>query len=1595
MLHTTAARNRSKMKWLRRPSTTVLSSLIYCLVFVCSPAISARSVSIGPISTPEQAAQVVEILRDYDVAFDRDIRAGRESLGFIIVSPVLSGLDEGKELVAELKASGEEDVLFVAVGDYTNRVSAGVYRTERSASRRQEQLNQQGFDFEVVERGRRVEQIWLLAERLPQAAVTDLQALDIPGFELEPTEPVIAVTDPADEVDVLPTAPSPEPDTSIAEEEGEPAEEIPSEPEPIEAAPEPTPVVPETPAAEESVTTPTGQPSLPAVDTSTVTTSPEDADSSNLQMMLLLGLFFILISALSYFVYLYYFSRTRVPSADTNNKSITDLVPGALNSVSEGLLVLDNDLNIVMANEPFTRIAKRSADDLTGAGVEVLEFASAEGAELRHFEMPWYKVRDEGKPRMDERLRLKFGDNEYAALISNSSPILADQNRVAGILVSFKDISELERKEQQLEQLQQEIVEERIATTGQLQEKLPEPINALGLLANSLSQGEFPDRDDSRQWLASLYEAGSDTLNTLADLLTYSQADADLIHPQPLAFSATSFVDQIREELAAAKQVELQPDLEPGLIVTDPRLLLRAIHLAHQVKVQLVSSYVLQLRSSESELQLQFGASDQSYKAVSERMTEIEPGALSPIATLCLALAARISHLLEGRLEMSDDSCLKITVPVRLTPTQQLLLPNGQSVADLEAHAASLEQKASLLEQQTAALEQQASALESHNAALEEQSAALEQQTNALEAQTSELEQQAASLEEQAATLEQQATSLEVEKQQLQQSNSELQSTLNTLEQQLGDAVAAREASEAARSSLLQENESAAQRLTEAEQRAGQASEALAAEQASREAIEQQITALRGQFEQELAAKESLIEIETTRLREAQAADATRKEAEIQAELERLNAERDQAIRHREQELQQLMEARATADDEIQNLSTAAQQAGEQVNVLSVEVDGLRQQLNESNEALERAREEQANLEQSYQSRLSELEFRLIEEQKQAEAQLHEHQAQLTASNEQLQSLQHAIANLEQQLGEREASNEEAVASAQGQVESLSGELQAALAAANAASSQRDQLQQETAEKIGSLEQTIASLQQDIAEAEARETPTEELSEQISELNQALAGLQMQHEAAQEELQAARDAREEEQAQLSELRTTLREAQEKLEVAETQQSLAESQSAKEVSELIDELNAARAAADKEASERHELEQESSQQIQALQEQLETLRTSHFAEMQERAEQDSQASQQLSMNSEALAAAREQLSQLEEEKASLEDLAKRRAETLVKTADQLKVSAKRERGLKAEIIRLRKVVAEAEANQQIAEDPSSPEQAEIRRLRRIIERYEAQAEAAQAEAAPTPAPVPEPEEAVAPAPAEIEKTEAAEEETTAEPETTETEEVETPAEPEPATGTDQAVLRKHAINFYVRLQHQVNIMRSATFEDNLMEVLAITHWARDEAKKLELSSLLDMTMDMESALRHRDRSRITGIIDKMDVEASDLLREAKRQDAPAAEHAEEHPHLAPVVYQFTDANKAELAENFVLTLGTNLLEMELDLKEQALAAFKKQNKWVSRYSSILGINEVQEISEALAEGIEASDWDVLGTRLEELKSLYSRIEIEGP
>ena len=82
---------------------------------------------VGPFESQSDMERVYPILDKYDLGYEPRILKKTESLGFIIVSGKLDSAFAGKQLIRELRDSNVDDVVFVEVGEYSNRVSAGVY----------------------------------------------------------------------------------------------------------------------------------------------------------------------------------------------------------------------------------------------------------------------------------------------------------------------------------------------------------------------------------------------------------------------------------------------------------------------------------------------------------------------------------------------------------------------------------------------------------------------------------------------------------------------------------------------------------------------------------------------------------------------------------------------------------------------------------------------------------------------------------------------------------------------------------------------------------------------------------------------------------------------------------------------------------------------------------------------------------------------------------------------------------------------------------------------------------------------------------------------------------------------------------------------------------------------------------------------------------------------------------------------------------------------------------------------------------------------------------------------------------------------------
>ena len=133
------------------------------------------------------------------------------------------------------------------------------------------------------------------------------------------------------------------------------------------------------------------------------------------------------------------FNRTQV---------VPNRVRQALDTLAEGLLVLDEKKTIVLANSAFTETLGVSAEELDNKTVDELPWILDE---VSTESLPWFQAIDKGEARTDVKLRIKLADGRERILSVNAAPLGTEQQR--GALATFRDITHVEEHRVELEQM--------------------------------------------------------------------------------------------------------------------------------------------------------------------------------------------------------------------------------------------------------------------------------------------------------------------------------------------------------------------------------------------------------------------------------------------------------------------------------------------------------------------------------------------------------------------------------------------------------------------------------------------------------------------------------------------------------------------------------------------------------------------------------------------------------------------------------------------------------------------------------------------------------------------------------------------------------------------------------------------------------------------------------------------------------------------------------------------------------------------------------------------------------------------------------------
>jgi PAS domain S-box-containing protein len=257
-------------------------------------------------------------------------------------------------------------------------------------------------------------------------------------------------------------------------------------------------------------------------------------------------------------------------------KVVPQQVRTTLNTLAEGVLVLDKDGVIALANESFARSLGVSTDDLRGQKVSDLPWQPGT-VELKPEDYPWVRVLQDAVPRMGQVLGLRTSQ-DGKTLSVNSTPILGEDGKCRGALATFDDLTQVEKAKATAEAASKAKSE----FLANVSHEIRTPMNAImGMTELVLEGGHLSP--EHRECLEIVGESAGSLLEVINDLLDLSKIEAGKFDLDPIDFDLRVMLDDTLQSLAIRahkKGLELACDVPrevPEVLVGDPTRLRQII----------------------------------------------------------------------------------------------------------------------------------------------------------------------------------------------------------------------------------------------------------------------------------------------------------------------------------------------------------------------------------------------------------------------------------------------------------------------------------------------------------------------------------------------------------------------------------------------------------------------------------------------------------------------------------------------------------------------------------------------------------------------------------------------------------------------------------------------------------------------------------------------------------------------------------------------------------------------------------------------------------------------------------------------------------
>ncbi len=289
---------------------------------------------------------------------------------------------------------------------------------------------------------------------------------------------------------------------------------------------------------------------------------------------LYLALYMLLASLVAFYFYLGRVLRHLDPS-----QAVPGRVRAALDTLAEGLVVIDKKQSIVLANQAFASLLGATSESLLGKPLAGFGWIAPDGSPFKKDQFPWVTAMRAGALQRDCLVYLPDAGGKLHMFHANCSPVAGGDGKTGGVLISLDDVTQLEEQKVELRQAREEADAANRAKSdflANMSHEIRTPMNAILGFTEVLKRGWGKSEREARRHLDTIHSSGKHLIELINDILDLSKVEAGRMEVERIACEPHKVLREVVKVLGVrARDKGISLGLEaagpiPAVIQSDP-----------------------------------------------------------------------------------------------------------------------------------------------------------------------------------------------------------------------------------------------------------------------------------------------------------------------------------------------------------------------------------------------------------------------------------------------------------------------------------------------------------------------------------------------------------------------------------------------------------------------------------------------------------------------------------------------------------------------------------------------------------------------------------------------------------------------------------------------------------------------------------------------------------------------------------------------------------------------------------------------------------------------------------------------------------------